>query len=274
MDQKAKQNEEDLQAQLALIGMDSEGEHGSGQSGRVEEVRMTPLFSASVKAAAENGGSHQGGFKYLKQKVQFNQYGILAGRLETFDQKDADLDDDDSDGASTGDTSEATYGTIKGDPRIFLNVNTPFSAFICGSQGSGKSHTLSCMLENCLLPSRQLGKLPNPLSGIVFHYDNFTSISSGQMCEAAYLCSKGIPVRVLVSPSNQWRMKELYTNLPGLPAGSKKPDVQPLRLKEKHLTTLRMMNLMAVSGGDGPVPLYVEVHSPFQPPPNDRRKRH
>ena len=32
------------------------------------------------------------------------------------------------------------------DPRIFLNTNIPFSAFICGVQGSGKSHTTSCLI--------------------------------------------------------------------------------------------------------------------------------
>ncbi|CAN9170184.1 unnamed protein product [Alternaria alternata] len=36
------------------------------------------------------------------------------------------------------------------DRRLFFNVTTPSSIFICGSQGSGKSHTLSCLLENCL----------------------------------------------------------------------------------------------------------------------------
>ncbi|KAI9709382.1 MAG: hypothetical protein M1812_007718 [Candelaria pacifica] len=249
-------DKKEFQTHMALLSMDTEGQHGSGQSGRVEEVKMTPLFSASVKAAAANGGSHPGSFRYLRQKVQFQQYALLAGRLESFDRNDEHLNDIDS---SSEDKSNHFFPATKADSRIFLNVNTPFSAFICGSQGSGKSHTLSCMLENCLLPSTQVGKLPSPLSGIVFHYDNFTSISCGQVCEAAYLCSKGVPVRVLVSPSNQWRMQELYTNLPGLPVGCKKPEVQPLLLKEKHLTTTRMMNLMAVSGGDGPVPLYVEI---------------
>lgn len=32
------------------------------------------------------------------------------------------------------------------DPRVMLNTNTPFSAFICGLQGSGKSHTTSCII--------------------------------------------------------------------------------------------------------------------------------
>lgn len=32
------------------------------------------------------------------------------------------------------------------DPRLFLNTNVPFSAFICGVQGSGKSHTTACII--------------------------------------------------------------------------------------------------------------------------------
>jgi hypothetical protein len=39
---------------------------------------------------------------------------------------------------------------------VLLNTDSPWSAFLCGSQGSGKSHALSCMLENCLL-TRQYG---------------------------------------------------------------------------------------------------------------------
>jgi hypothetical protein len=114
------------------------------------------------------------------------------------------------------------------------------------------------MLENALIPS-VLGALPNPLASIVFHYDKFTSFGSKQVCEAAYLCSSGIPVRVLVSPTNFWNMKMAYENLPGLPRGSRTPEVIPLRFKEKHLNATRMMNMMSVSGKDGPTPLYVEV---------------
>ncbi len=32
------------------------------------------------------------------------------------------------------------------DSRLFLNTNIPFSAFVCGVQGSGKSHTTACMI--------------------------------------------------------------------------------------------------------------------------------
>ena len=40
-------------------------------------------------------------------------------------------------------------GEVLPDPaasRLFLNCNVPFSAFICGVQGSGKSHTTSCLI--------------------------------------------------------------------------------------------------------------------------------
>lgn len=144
------------------------------------------------------------------------------------------------------------------DPRIFLNVNAPWSTFICGSQGSGKSHTLSCILENCLIQSG-LGQLPNPLAAIAFHYDTFTSYRSKQLCEAAYLCSSGVPVKVLVSPTNFWRMKETYENLPILSHSNRKPEVIPLKFQDKHLNVARMMSMMAVSDKDGPVPLYMEV---------------
>lgn len=34
---------------------------------------------------------------------------------------------------------------------LFLNTNVPFSAFVCGVQGSGKSHTVSCILGKYML---------------------------------------------------------------------------------------------------------------------------
>jgi hypothetical protein len=38
------------------------------------------------------------------------------------------------------------------DSKVFLNTNIPFSAFICGVQGSGKSHTTSCILGKHVTP--------------------------------------------------------------------------------------------------------------------------
>ena len=211
-----------------------------------QELRTTPLFSSAVHDLASikmqnlkntlNGASDE-----------FPQYGLLAAEIEVYEKFMRIY--------RAGKLAE--HPGLE-DGRIHLNVNAPWSAFICGSQGSGKSHTLSCMLENSLLSSI-LGKLPSPLAGIVFHYDPFTSHSSGQICEAAYLCSSGIPVRVLVSPTNFWRMKEAYEKLPGLPAGTTKPTVVPMLLREKDLDIQKMMSLMAVSEKDGPMPLYMEV---------------
>ena len=204
-------------------------------SGQQEEIKTTPLFSGSI---LEQFG-----------KPLLPQYGLLAGRLQDRSHEAILLENLDF---------EAKTHEIIGDPRVFLNVNTPWSAFICGSQGSGKSHTLSCMLENCLLQS-PLSELPNPLAGLVFHYDKYSSYTSSQICEAAYLCSSGIPVKVLVSPTNLWRMKAAYENMPGLRAGDRKPEVIPLRFSEQNLDVSRMMNMMAVKEKDGPVPLYIEV---------------
>ena len=200
-----------------------------------EEIKTTPLFSGCVL--------DRFGKSFLPQ------YGLLAGRIPDRSYE-ADL-------LQHVDFEAETVENII-DPRVFLNVNTPWSAFICGSQGSGKSHTLSCMLENCLLQS-PLSELPNPLAGLVFHYDKFSSYTSSQICEAAYLCSSGIPVKVLVSPTNFWRMKTAYENMPGLQAGTKRPEVIPLRFSEQNLDVSRMMSMMAVKEKDGPVPLYIEV---------------
>jgi hypothetical protein len=43
-------------------------------------------------------------------------------------------------------SSDPTSSTTIMDSRLFLNTNVPFSAFVCGVQGSGKSHTAACML--------------------------------------------------------------------------------------------------------------------------------
>lgn len=148
---------------------------------------------------------------------------------------------------------------LSDDDLVIGNVNMPWSAFICGSQGAGKSHTLCCLLENALATGNTAGALPHPLSGMVMHYDNYSSRTSTQVCEAAYLCSSGIPVNILVSPSNIWAMKEKYSNLPGLPPGSPRPKVMPLYLDEHQLDVSRILKLMAVDPTADKPPLYMEI---------------
>ena len=202
-------------------------------NGSVEAARTTPLFSGKMLDGSKLG--------------TFNQYGLLCKTVAPRESQHLPES-----------TTSKFPRVCNYDPRIFLNVNAPWSTFICGSQGSGKSYTLSCILENCLISSG-LGQLPSPLAAIVFHYDTFTSYGSRQLCEAAYLCSSGVPVKVLVSPTNFWRMKQTYENLPLSTPGSRKPEVVRMKFQDKHLDVARMMSMMAVSDKDGPIPLYIEV---------------
>lgn len=73
-------------------------------------------------------------------------------------------------------------------PLIYININAPFSAVVCGLQvclspliilsthtvtdatwvqGSGKSHSTSVLLESCIIQDERLGTLPVPLSAVL-----------------------------------------------------------------------------------------------------------
>lgn len=230
-----------------------------------EEIRTTPLFSADVLARVNETQPK------ISESIPdvLPQYGFLAKVLDTFGGRDQQnthnvLTPNSNNTGVALNPSPQSSATKTGDSRLFVNMNAPWSAFICGSQGSGKSHTLSCMLEVALKPSR-LGKLPCPLAGMVFHYDKFTGFSASQICEAAYLCSTGIPVTVLVSPSNFYRMSRAYEHIRGLPSNAPKPVVAPLLLEEKHLNVERMMKLMAIDEKEGKVSLYMEVSGRTEP---------
>ncbi|KAL2074672.1 hypothetical protein VTL71DRAFT_8451 [Oculimacula yallundae] len=193
----------------------------SGHQEEQNELACSPIFTMPV---------------LQHSKSSFSQYGFLAGNTGILDH------------ISTvgGDISNLPTHL---DPRIFFNISTPSSAFICGSQGSGKSHTLSCLLENCLLSS-SVNKLDNPLSGLLFHYDSFTSDISGTPCEAAHLSSNpNIKVRVICSPSNIQTIKRTYMGL--------NVEIEPLKISQNDLNTKRMLDLMAVNTEDGRMPLYL-----------------
>ncbi|KAJ9609134.1 hypothetical protein H2200_006905 [Cladophialophora chaetospira] len=201
---------------------------------KVEDIKTTPLFTNHVKEAVEAGSGP--GDKLLQQ------FGLLGMRKQTYNCRYPDM--------SQMLSPEQNL--------VYANMNAPWSAFICGSQGAGKSHSLSCLLEIALLVSSPAGENPRPLAGLVFHYDKFSGSESTQLCEAAYLCSTGIPVRVLVSPSNVHAMRKLYRNLPGLAENAPRPEVMPLYFQEHHPNVSRMMALMAVQEGKA-IPLYMEV---------------
>ena len=157
----------------------------------LNEIKATPIFTEAVREYAHSLAAN------LKDKP-FAQYGLLAG-----------------------DISGLTPASS--DNRLFWNISAPSSFFICGSQGSGKSHTLSCLLENALGPGPAT-TLPRPLTGIVFHYDTFVSDTGGSPCEAAWLASnKGIKVRVLCPPTNVRTLKA------GSPSRFRHPRLTPTR---------------------------------------------
>ena len=141
---------------------------------------------------------------------------------------------------------------------IFRNVNVSWSTFIYDFQKFGKNYMFFCFLENCLIPSK-LRQLSSPFAVIVFHYDIFTFYESRQLCEATYLCFFDVPVKVLISPTNFWWMKQSYENL-SLSSSSKwNPEVFSMKFQNKHLNVTRMMSMMAVNNKNGFILLYIEI---------------
>jgi hypothetical protein len=199
------------------------GLHKVGSTWLTEEQLMTPMVSWNVMNAIANSTSRP-------IQEAFPMVGLI--------------------GSEVHDISDETSIPMV-DP-VFLNVNSPWSIFICGSQGSGKSHTLSCILESCLLSERRLGQLPTPLSGLVFHYDK---IQGDTVAEASYLSSH-IKTRVLVSPSNYLKMQELYESRFEENDNLK---VEAFYLLSKHLNTERILRLMAVGQRGDQMPLYMQV---------------
>lgn len=190
-------------------------------SDELSEINTAPLFTYPVLKHAQKLATASS-----TSTAAISQYGLLGGDVECLQKISSE------------------------DPRIFYNVAAPASVFICGSQGSGKSHTLSCILENCLIPTAKLGHLPRPLTAIVFHYDDYVSDSRVNPCEAAFLGSNGdISVRVLCSPTNIRAVKESYGKLENV-------TVEALRLDQSDLNTKRMMELMVF---DRAQPLYASV---------------
>jgi len=185
----------------------------------LNEINTAPIFTESVRKHAVSVAGNS-------RDRPFTQFGLIAGDVT----RPADAP--------------------SSDPRIFYNVSAPSSVFICGSQGSGKSHSLSCLLENCLIPSNA-NTLPRPLTGIVFHFDTFISDNGGSPCEAAWLSSSPeVKVRVLCAPTNVRTIRQIYSRFRNV-------TVEELRLSESDLNTKRMLDLMAVTSGS--MPLYLHV---------------
>ncbi|PVF92780.1 hypothetical protein CPB86DRAFT_716798 [Serendipita vermifera] len=214
----------DLDLELELLALDDGiqifGEH---------ELKTSPLVSKDALdlSIASQADSEQ-------ESEQFVQRGLLGKILSIH--------------------SEDLQHTPK-DVRLYMNLDAPSSGLVCGVQGSGKSHTVSCILESSLMVDRRIGTLPAPLSTIVFHYDEE---NGGRSCEAAYLSElkdnqgQGVKeVVVLVSPSNLNTRKKVYSNL-------KYVKVEALHISEKDLNASRMLCMMGADNLEQ-VPLYLHT---------------
>jgi hypothetical protein len=238
-------------------------DHVAQRSGEYEAICTTPLFSLAVKYAVD---------------------GVPPRRI--------DMSDDEADTRSSGTEAESengvAYGTtlatldtdqtystshdipllpqygllgfeidendvLKPPEPIMINVHAPNSVFICGSQGSGKSYTLACLLEGFLLSDPRFRRLQQPVAGLVFYYD---SESSGAIAEIVHLASRGVRVNILVSSSNFAATQDRYR---AATHGATNITIEKILLPPSELSVERMHRLMAFSEKSDLVPLYMEV---------------
>ncbi|KAF9247148.1 hypothetical protein BU15DRAFT_84696 [Melanogaster broomeanus] len=142
------------------------------------------------------------------------------------------------------------------DPRLYINTNAPFSAVVCGVQGSGKSHTVSILLETMFIPSlRQIGSLQKPLSGLVLHFGE--GGPSARPSEAAWVGTSDIPgvqtpkVKVYVSRSSLKTMTAVYAPL------GENVTVEPLLFRKDELDAQAFLSMMAIGSSES-APLYIQ----------------
>jgi hypothetical protein len=97
----------------------------------------------------------------------------------------------------------ALLGRLKNGEGVYLNTHEPFCFVTVGVQGAGKSHTLACVLESCLLPFPEASviRLDVPMTALVLHYDQ--SINS--VCEATGLLSPTRMLQKILGPAAMQR---------------------------------------------------------------------
>jgi hypothetical protein len=124
-------------------------------------------------------------------------------------------------------------------------------------QGSGKSHTLSVLLESMFISEfPPIGSLDKPLCGLVLHFGE-GGVGS-QPCEAAWVgvpnCEgfETPPVKVFVSKSCLKTMRTVYSVL------GDRVVVEPLLFSEDELDAEAFLTMMAVDSSES-APLYVQA---------------
>ncbi|PVF93461.1 hypothetical protein CPB86DRAFT_801212 [Serendipita vermifera] len=201
------------------------------------ELKTSPLLTKDsldlcIAQLEKRGKSANGNAKEGEKVERFSQRGLL-GRVTR--------------------THSENLKPIPGDVRLYMNLDAPSSGLVCGVQGSGKSHTVSCILESSLMVDRGLELYP-PHFQRLFHFDKE---NGGQPCEAAFLSelrdrSRGVEeVVVPVSPTSLKKRRTVYEDL-------KHVKVEPLRIAEKEMNAARMLSMMGADNLDR-VPLYLRT---------------
>jgi hypothetical protein len=214
---------------LKLLHKDAGLDGAAMSKARKQEMQTTPLLSLKVKDAVDQD----------RTETLYPQYGILGyhiGEEEDGEGEDDNDEKDDNDATDDDDDQDTKIGKLE---PILLNTNAPLSAFICGTQGAGKSFTMAAMLENCLLNDKRIGKLIKAPAAVVFHYDN--DGGTGALAEAIGLCSH-VKVKVLVSLNSYDTLKTAYQKKAGKHQSN--VEVQPLMFRDEHLKIDRMHKLM------------------------------
>lgn len=169
---------------------------------------------------------------------------------------------DDGDSCTSEDLaiSSAAASTSSARP-IYLNTHEPFCVATVGVQGGGKSHTLACVLESCLVPFQEkaadIVRLKTPMSALVLHYDqNVTSVCEatgliGPVPKLARMVSGVQPASarclprekmvVLVSPSYYKQRKAFYGSY---------CEVKPLLFQWATLTADHIKRIMRLKDND------------------------
>ena len=162
-------------------------------------------------------------------------------------------------------SSVMSSSSLPVDVEIFLNTHEPFCFVAVGVQGGGKSHTMGCVLEACLVPycEANIVQLDNPMSALVLHYDQNVNTE----CEAAGLVwpSRSLPAScprrcfpiegttILVSPSFYKQRKSTYEEHYG-----SQINVRPLQFRWENLSADHIKRIMRVKDDDQQ-PLYISV---------------
>jgi len=219
------------------------------------------IDSAAQLSQEEKVAALQQLFWRPQRPLQKTQEGIALFSMHSL----ADYPDFGTLGSSSGATQGLLYSSSmqlqNQDEPVFLNTCDPFCLVAVGVQGSGKSHTMGVVLENCLLHCPPVTGCIQPMTALVFHYDP----DSANFCEAvtAVLPSLSLPpgvsewiptvqkLFVLVSPSFYFQRLQYYKDFPNC-------CVFPLLFRWNELDASMLRSLMCITNSDEQ-PLYMSV---------------